>query len=132
MTTDGQLLSKIFEVTRGDLETAHFPFPQLGAFAANMVFVHVSRISRFWEHQESEGPVQLARSTEDLAAGFYGQSCPWMYLLRGTSRSIECWVGAAEGIQDRGSLHSSLSGAFSDIRFKDFPTLDNTSFVQFR
>jgi len=124
----GELLSEIFAVTRGDLETALFPFPRLQSLTDNMEFVRLSRLSRFWNHQQDEDLMLLAQSTEDFVAGLHGQSCAWMFLLNGTPRAIECWIGASQATLDRTSLRSSLGAAFPDVRFKDFPTLDKTCF----
>lgn len=132
MNRDAELLSQIFEVTRGNLETARFPFPQLGPVVDNMTFVRIRRLSRFWKQGESKDLTLLTQSTEDFIAGFYGQSCPWIFLLKGTPQAIECWFGASRTTVDRAALHSSLSGAFPDIRFKDSPALDKTCFNQLK
>jgi len=132
MNRDAELLSQIYEVTRGALETTRFPFPQLGPIVDNTTCVRISRLSRFWKQGESEDLTHLTQSTEDLVAGLYGQSCPWVFLLKGTPQTIECWFGASRTTVDRATLRSSLSGAFPDIRFKDSPALDKTSFNHFK
>jgi len=129
MNRDAELLNQIYEVTRGELETTRFPFPQLGPIVDNTTCVRISRLSRFWKQGESE---DLTQSTEDLVAGLYGQSCPWVFLLKGTPQTIECWFGASRTTVDRATLRSSLSGAFPDIRFKDSPALDKTGFNHFK
>jgi hypothetical protein len=119
MTRDTKLVNKIFEITRGDLETAQFPFPQLGPVIDGMTFVRVSRLSSFWKQQEGGDRMLLEQSAEDLVVGLYGQSCPWMFLLKGSPKEVECWFGAAQGTLDRSSLRSILCSAFPDMRFKE-------------
>src|SRR5271156_6317399 len=110
MNKDVALLGKISEVTRSDLDTAVFPQPQLVPLMSNMNLVRISRMSRFWKHQDGDALIPFHRSVEDLIMGFNGQSCPWLFMVRGTSRRIECYWGASSEILDRSSLRSSLSG----------------------
>ena len=127
MTRDAEILGKMFEVTRGDLEETQFPFPKIGHIINGMEFVSIARLSRFWEQQEHENIEMLVENTEDLIAGLYGQSCPWMFLLKGTPQAIEYWFGTDQAIVDKSSLRSNLSGVFHDIRFRDLP-LSNSAF----
>ena len=132
MTGDTELLSKIFEVTRGDLETARFPLPQLGPVIDSMTFLRISRLSRFWKQQAGQDRVALEQTMEDLVTGFYGRSCPWMFLLKGSPREIQCWVGAARETVEGFPLRPMLHGAFPDIRFKDSLQIDKTDLDRFR
>ncbi len=132
MTGDTELLSKIFEVTRGDLETARFPLPQLGPVIDSMTFLRIARLSRFWKQQSGEDRVALEQTMEDLVTGFYGRYCPWMLLLKGSPREIQCWIGAERETVEEFSLRPMLHGAFPDIRFKDSLQIDKTDLDRFR
>jgi len=123
MTRDAELLGKIFEMTRGDLENAAFPHPQLGPAISGLSFARIARISRFWA-KENENPLFLEKCTEDLISGFYGQSCSWMFLLKGTPKAIECWFGVAQIPVEGTSLNTYFAGAFPDVR------INNTSFPE--
>ncbi len=117
MNRDAELLSKIYEVTRGDLEGANFAFPQVGPLLDSMTLIRITRLSRFWKNKENEDANIFRQSVEDLVSGFYGQSSPWMFLLRGTPAAIECWFGASSKIMERSSLCSNLNGVFPDLRY---------------
>lgn len=119
MNRDSELLSKIYEVTRGDLEGVNFNFPQLGTLIASMKLVRITRLSKFWENKENDDSTIFIQSVKDLVSGFYGQSCPWMFLLKGSPTKIECWFGASSKIMERSSLRSNLCGVFPDLRFGD-------------
>jgi len=123
MNRDAELLGKIFQITRGDLESAVFPHPQLGLAISGLSFARIARISRFWA-KENENQLLLEKCTEDLITGFYGQSCSWMFLLNGTSKAIECWLGVAQAPGEGTSLNKYLAGAFPDVR------INNTSFLE--
>lgn len=132
MARDAKLINKIFELTRGDLETAHFPFPQLIPVIDDMTWVHLSRLSRFWQEQENEDRMLLEQSAEDLVTGMYGQACPWLFLLKGSPGEIECWYGASQAKMDKLSLRSGLCSAFPDVRFKDSLSPDKADISRLR
>jgi Helicase HerA, central domain len=132
MTREAKLIGKIFELTRGDLETAHFPFPRLDAVVSAMQCVRISRLSRFWQEGESGDRSLVEQSTVDLIAGLFGQSCPWLYFLKGSPTAIECWYGTSESKMDRGSLRSNLGSAFPDIRFKNSLSPETADFKRLR
>ncbi|KUG26048.1 putative atp-binding protein [hydrocarbon metagenome] len=117
MNRDAELLNKIYDVTRGDLDGAVFTFPQLGSLLDSMTLIRITRLSRFWKNKENEDANIFRQSVEDLVSGFYGQSCPWMFLLKGSPTQIECWFGASSKIIERSSFRSNLNGVFPDLRF---------------
>ena len=49
VTPEVAILNKLFSLTRGDLEGAHFPPPQLAQTLAGMYFIRLKRIARFWQ-----------------------------------------------------------------------------------
>lgn len=127
MNQDAELLSKIYEVTRGDLEGANFIFPQFGSLVDSVTLFRITRLSRFWINNENEDANIFKHSVEDLVSGFYGQSCPWMFLLKGTPAEIECWFGASSKIMEISSLRSNLNGVFPDLRFGNSISLGRDS-----
>jgi hypothetical protein len=132
MSSDAILLSKIFEITRGDLETAIFPFLQLGPIVDRLTFTRITRLSRFWEQSDSKDGMLLEQSTEDLIAGLYGQSCPWMLILKGTAKEIGCWFGLNLGQGETSASRLVLAGAFPDIRCSDVLSLSRTDLNRLR
>lgn len=122
MTDDAELLGKVFELTRGDLDAAVFPRPQLGSVAAGMTFVRVRRLARFWDARggagEGTSAVPLGRCVTDLVTGLHGLEAPWMALIAGERRSIEYWFGVGRrAVTDAASLTSLLCGAYPDARY---------------
>jgi len=132
MSKDATLLEKISEATRSDLDSAVFPQPQIAPLLSNMNLIRICRMSRFWKHQEGAALIPFKRSVEDLIMGFYGQSCPWMFLVKGTPRQIECYWGASSQIVDTPSLRSSLLGAFPDVRLDVDFDLNSSDLDRFR
>jgi hypothetical protein len=119
MTRDAKLLSQIFEITRGDLDSARFPFPQSDNLFDSLNLLRIIRLARFWKHKESDERFLLGHSVEDLVSGFYGQNCPFAFLLMGSSHEISCWFGASRMASDKSAIKSSLRSAFPDIRLAE-------------
>lgn len=132
MTSDALLRGKIFAITRGDLEGARFATPQVGPFIDSMTFVRITRLSRFWKQWESEDQMLLTHSMEDLVAGFYGQLCSWMFILKGSPKQIECWFGVHQNGVEKPTLHSILSSAFPDVRCNDVGNFAKSSLERMR
>ena len=93
MKVDPTLLNKIYGITRGDLETALFPFPDYEKAISQFTFLRLTRLSRFWKQQNEEEQFSLERSTEDLISGLYGQLSPWIFAINGGPQEIECCFG---------------------------------------
>lgn len=127
MSMDATLLNKIYEITRGDLESSYFPFPRLAPILESMTFVRIVRLGRFWARKESEERMSLEGSTTDMITGLYGQSCPWMFLLKGSPNQVKCFYGISKSATDKASIFQTLKGAFPDVRLSDASTLDRTS-----
>jgi len=109
MNRDAELLGKIFEITRGDIENATFSYPKLNLAISGLSCARIARISRFWD-KETESQLLLEQCTEDLITGFYGQSCSWAFLLTGTPNAIECWFGVSQAAVEGSSLNTHLAG----------------------
>lgn len=132
MNRDAELLNKIFDLTRGDLETAQFPFPQLASLAQNMAWVRVTRLSRFWKQGTEDNALIFQQSMSDLVGGLYGQGCPWILLLLGTPNRVECWWGASARVMDKTALAAHLRGVFPDLRLEDSVSLKEEQLEQLR
>jgi len=128
MNRDAKLLSQIFEITRGDLEKVSFPFPYLETLLERIELLRITRLARFWKHKESDEQFLLGHSVEDLVSGFYGQNCPFAFLLRGSPKEISCWFGVPRLVADKSALQSNLRGAFPDIRLAEGMSL-NSAFL---
>src|SRR5437763_1370470 len=108
MSMDATLLNKIYEITRGDLESSYFPFPRLAPILESMTFVRIVRLGRFWDRKESEERMSLEGSTTDMITGLYGQSCPWMFLLKGSPNQVKCLYGISKSATDNASIFQIL------------------------
>jgi hypothetical protein len=117
MNSDANLLSEVFALTGGALDSATFPFPNLSQLFDGMVFTRLQRMSRFWVTLPGEPALPLQRCAEDFVCGLHAQGGPWAFLLHGLQSRIECWFGSSLRGLDRASLHAHLTGAFPDIRF---------------
>jgi len=130
MTRDAELLGKIFEITRGDLDIALFPHPRIGLAISGLSFVRIARISRFWDKNNDER-LLLEQCAEDLITGLFGQSCSWMFLLKGLPTAIECWFGISKAANEA-ALNTYLAGAFPDIRIDSTQSIEYASFDDLR
>jgi hypothetical protein len=117
MNRDAELLSRIYNVTHGDLEGTSFTLPQFRSILESMTMVRISRLARFWQNEKDEDSNIFKQSVEDLVSGFYGQACPWILLIIGSTTQIECWFGASSKIMDGTALRFNLRGVFRDLRF---------------
>src|SRR5260370_37958811 len=111
------VLSEIFTLTRGDLETAEFPFPNPIESLRAFTWARLARLAIFWKRQDSEDdPAPLEQATEDLVTGLYWQGCPCAFVLRGTPSYIHTWVGVQRQGVDASFLTALVTGAFPDLR----------------
>lgn len=117
MTSAAALFGEIFEITRGDLEKASFPFVNAAEYIRGMTCLRLVRMSEFWKKGDSADPATLFQGTEDFVGGLFGQGCCWAFFLRGLPSEIQCWFATDPGIVDRPSLESLLRSSFADVRF---------------
>lgn len=121
-------IQNIYDITRGNLENAKFPFPHLQRVIKHMTCVRIARLSRFWEEHEGKRRISLEQSVEDLITGLYGEKTPWIFLIKGCSSHIECWFGVPQKTANHTSLMATLCGAFPDLRFDKGAGFDPSAF----
>ena len=131
MSSAEALFGEIFQITRGDLEDACFPFIDPAEYIRGMAAIHLVRMSEFWKSENNYDPGGLIRRTEDFVGGLYGQGCKFLFLLCGTPREIQCWLAVESGSVDQDSLESLARSNFSDVRFTQ-EHLDTRSFESLR
>lgn len=115
MTTDAAIVSRIFELTRGDLATATFPRPDPASLLAGHETVRVTRLSRFWQTPERETNA-LLEHTIALLAAFHAQGVGFAFAIRGNKGDVECWIGARGAHSGRDSVAAMVRGAIPDSR----------------
>jgi hypothetical protein len=116
MTSSASLLGEVFDITRGDLEDAQFPFVPPDVHFRGFTSLRVTRLSEFWKGDHRSGTGTLLQSTESLIRGFYGQRCAWTFALCGRHAEIQCWFGTASDEVDGTSLDSLIRTHFPDAR----------------
>lgn len=131
MTSVATLLGEIFSLTRGDLETASFPWPRLMPALRPMSMVRLTRLAAFWKQGEADDPTLLLKATADLVTGLYAQQCPWVFLLRGSPTEVECWLGVHQEVLAPDALQSLLLSAFPDARFGPATNFEIQSYERF-
>lgn len=129
MTTDATLLGKIFAATRGDLDTAVFPFPRLEQVVRGMNLVRVRRMARFWKTEDHERAGSLSTATAEMVNGLHGLGCSWISILAGSRMDVQLWFGASQRGLEAGSLKALLSGTFPDVRIDDALPFDRRCFA---
>jgi DNA helicase HerA-like ATPase len=131
MTSAAALFGEIFEITRGDLENASFPFVSAADYIRGMTSVRLVRMAEFWKNGNSVDLVGLFQSTEDFVGGLFGQGCTWSFFLRGLPSEIQCWFATDPRFVDCTSLESLLRSNFGDVRFGS-ASVDVRSFESLR
>jgi len=129
MNRESKLLDAIFTATRGDLEQAVLPVPDLGRIAGEFRFARIARLSSFWKRDGSEERRLLHQAVIDLLSGFHGLRCSWIYLLDGSPKSTRCWYGLRRSPNADRILAAGLMGAMPDVLCKqvDEPDLKAAS-----
>ena len=115
MSRDTALLSKIFEITRGDLENATPPFPSFGSGGWRFSFLKVSRVSSFWKHEDGAMRIPFEQCIDDFVAGLFGQRLTWSFLIEAERPTIKVGFGAEAGM-GVSSLKASIQGALPNVR----------------
>ena len=116
MNSSATLFGEIFEITRGDLENACFPYVKPAECLRGTVPIRLTRLSQFWKQAGSDEAAILHQSVEDFVAGLFGQSCPWHFFLRGQQTEIQCWFASDPNVLDSASLAPLLRGSLPDAR----------------
>jgi DNA helicase HerA-like ATPase len=116
MNSSATLFGEIFEITRGDLENACFPYIRPVEYLRSTVPIRLTRLSQFWKQAGSNEVAILHQSVEDFVAGLFGQSCPWLFFLSGQQTEIQCWFASDPNVLDSASLASLLRGSLPDAR----------------
>ena len=116
MNSSAALFGEIFEITRGDLDNACFPFIKPAEYLRNTVPIRLTRLSQFWKQEGSNEAATLHQSVEGFVAGLFGQSCPWLFFLIGQQTEIQCWFASDPNVLDSNSLASLLRGSLPDAR----------------
>lgn len=129
MNREPKLLDAIFTATRGDLDQAVLPVPDLGRIAGEFRFARIARLASFWKHDDREERRLLHQAVIDLVSGFHGLRTSWIYLLDGTPESTRCWYGLRRSPNADRTLAASLMGAMPDVLCKqgDEPDLKAAS-----
>jgi hypothetical protein len=124
---DAELIRRIFTLSRGDLDVTDvtLPAPEFGPELDRLHFVRLTRLSRSWGVNDRDAAGLLEQNGQRLIAGLSG---PWMFLLKGSSRQLECWVGLATPEAD---LRALVAAAFPDARFGD-GAFDRAGLTRFR
>jgi len=117
MNAQAAVVSKMFSLTRGDLESAVFPTPQpISIFRENVV-VRLLRVASFWRHSAFPKD-SLLSCTADLLASFHSQCSPFLSMICGEARSVEYMLGGPKGMFGKPALsavlRSILPGCMTD------------------
>ena len=122
MNSSATLFGEIFDITRGDLENASFPYVKPAECLRGTVPIRLTRLSQFWKLAGIDEAAILHQSVEDFVAGLFGQSCPWQFFLSGKQTEIQCWFASDPNVLDSASLASLLRGSLPGARlaFDDF------------
>jgi hypothetical protein len=118
MNHDGAILSRIFEITRGDLELAEFPFPSLTSLSETCEFLTISHLASFWvSDQRTRTSISFDRKMADFAAGMHGLGLRWISVIQGQPGSIKVSYGVPRG--NLPVLRSALSASLPGVRFRE-------------
>lgn len=124
MSTEADLLSLTFALTRGDLETISVDRPDLASMMASYRFVRLARVSAFWKRGEVEHVSVLEQSCLDWITGQHGLSAEWGFLIVGTDSEVACWYGVDEKSGGRETLRAGFLATFPDARLVESSDLD--------
>ena len=131
MSNDPEILSAIYDVTRGDLERSAFPFPNAGALVSSMIGVRVKSISRPFQKGQDNAQKFFLQSTEDLLTGMAGQGIPCLYALRGVPGDLQCWYGIPSQYGNHIGLKSLLTSAYGGGEFDSCEPMKEAWFGNF-
>ncbi|MBV2137114.1 MAG: DUF87 domain-containing protein [Candidatus Thiodiazotropha sp. (ex Ctena orbiculata)] len=115
MSSTSDLLQKIFQVTRGDLDNARLPFPDPIEIVESMQLHRLRKIERFWKDSGQHSWPVLGKCIEELVIGWHGQGEPLFLALLGNVKEVQCWYGVPRKLRHNPSqaklLRSILPGA---------------------
>jgi hypothetical protein len=122
MNRDGAIVSKIFDLTRGDLELAEFPFPSLASVWETSDFVTISHLASFWvADQRTRTSIGFDSKMADLAAGLHGLGLRWISVVQSQPGSVKVNYGVPRGHLP--VLCSALTASLPGVRFRETAAL---------
>lgn len=119
MNSDANLLDRIYTLTKGDVDGLELPRQSVNSLLRHHTLVRIRRMAAFWKEAKAGSIGSLTQSFASVLTGLHGQSCSWVFVLRGRASITECWLGASKNIFNRRSLRSLLRSALSDAQFDD-------------
>ena len=125
MIRDPAILGKLFGLTRGDLERARFPLPNILKLADDMAFVRLRTLSAFWK-EEAQNQDGLRGSVSDLLTGLYSQGSSCAFAIQSDAAEIGCWFGSKSGGDEE--IGDLLTGVCPEVRLTDGPPRFSGSF----
>jgi hypothetical protein len=129
MNHDGAIVAKLFDLTRGDLELAEFPFPSLTSLWETSGFVTISQLASFWvPDQRTRTSISFDRRMADFAAGLHGLGLRWTSVIQGQPGSLKVSYGVPR--EDLPVLRSALSASLPGARFLENASLRLPGFSQ--
>jgi len=125
MSRDPAILGKLFELTRGDLERARFPFPNTLSLTNDLAFVRLRTLSAFWK-EDPQNQDGLRGGVADLLTGLYSQGRSCAFAIHSDAAEIGCWFGTRSGSQEE--IGDLLAGVCPEVRLADGPPRFSASF----
>lgn len=116
--------AEIFALTRSQLDGQDGgcgPFLTFSSILGAMDAFRICRISEFWKDANGNADQdELLGRIEDVVSGWHGQQQPWAYVVRGSSRAIECGFAVPRDTMDHysASLVGALPGLTLDTSWK--------------
>ncbi|MEZ5549043.1 MAG: DUF87 domain-containing protein [Pseudomonadales bacterium] len=132
MNSDAAILDRIYSLTRGDLDGLEFPRPTVSSFLRDHTLVRINRIAEFWKEENSVKLSTLTDRFSNILTSLHSQNCSWVFILRGSATTTECWFGASKGIFNQRSLCSMIRSSLSDVQFDANATLDTSEADKWR
>lgn len=107
MNAQATLVNKMFNLTRGDLESAVFPLPQAASIFQGNEVVRLMGVTSFWRHPTFPKD-SLLSCTADLLVTFHSRSSSFLSVICGGERSVECLIGGPKNVFTKTALSSAL------------------------
>jgi DNA helicase HerA-like ATPase len=114
MNTESTLLSKIFDITKGDLANEYAPWPPIDLLYNKYYFVKIKRFSLVIGSNSQVESIE--HQVEDLVSALHSQHLSFVYMIIGDSNNVHIYYGIDKKAEKPDLLTNILGGVFSDVR----------------
>ena len=133
MTSDGEILRSIYQVTKGVLDgEPGLQIPRAEQFLDGFALLRIVAIANTRTERPEDVTSSLHNATEGLLCGLHGARLSCLFVVASNPPDLHVMVGARTNDMGQDTLGAMLQGSFSDVRLVDVGKFDTDAIADLR